>query len=141
MSFMEAIKSCFSKYVTFKGRAPRSEFWFFALFIWIGSVLLQGLLFSMLDTSGMMNAAQNGTVGSGVGDAFPLVPAILLLAFVLVTLLPNLSVMVRRLHDTNRSGWWFWISLIPLLGIFILLYFLIIKGTDGDNDYGPDPLA
>ena len=142
MSFMDSIKSCFGKYITFAGRAPRSEFWFFMLFIWLVTAVLQGLMFTMVDTSGMMAAAQSGTpYEPGIGMGFPIVPLILLVVFILITFLPNLSVMVRRLHDTGRSGWWYWIALIPLIGIFILLYFFISKGTDGDNDYGPDPLA
>ena len=141
MSFMDAIKSCFGKYATFAGRAPRSEFWFFMLFIWLVMVILQVLMYGMIDTSGMMAAAQNGTYEPGMGMGLPIVPLILLVVFALVTFLPNLSVMVRRLHDTGRSGWWYWIALIPVIGIFILLYFFISKGTEGDNDYGPDPLA
>ena len=141
MSFMDSIKSCFGKYARFAGRAPRSEFWFFALFIWLVMTVLQVLMFSMFDTEGMMAAAQNGTLEPGLGMAFPVVPAILLLVFFVITFLPYLSVMVRRLHDTGRSGWWYWIGLVPVIGIFILLYFFVSKGTEGDNDYGSDPLA
>ncbi len=141
MSFMESIKTCFGKYVTFQGRASRSEFWWFAVFIWIGVLLLQGFMYMSIDTDGMMAAAQDGSFNSGMSLALPIVPLILIIVFVLVTFLPNLSVMVRRLHDTNHSGWWYWIALIPLLGLLILLYFFVSKGTDGDNDFGPDPLA
>jgi uncharacterized membrane protein YhaH (DUF805 family) len=98
-------------------------------------------MYAMFDTSGMMNAAQNGSFDTGMSFAFPIVPLVLLIVFALATIIPNISVMVRRLHDTNHSGWWYWIALIPLLGILILLYFFVIQGTDGDNDYGPDPLA
>lgn len=141
MSFIGSIKSCFSKYVTFAGRAPRSEFWFFVLFIWLGVLVFYGLIFLMLDTSAMMETAQTGSFDPGASFAFPITPSILLLVFILVTFLPNISVTVRRLHDTGRSGWWYWISLIPIAGIIILLVFFVSKGTDGDNDYGPDPLA
>ncbi len=141
MSFMDSIKSCFGKYATFAGRASRSEFWFFTLFIFLGTMVFYALIFMMFDTSGMMEAAQNGTMSSGAGFGLPIVPSILLLVFVLATILPNISVMVRRLHDTGRSGWWYWIGIIPLVGFIILLVFFVTKGTDGDNDYGPDPLA
>jgi len=141
MSFMGSIKSCFGKYVTWAGRASRSEFWFFILFIWLGTLVFYGLIFSMFDTSAMMEAAQSGSFDSEMSFGFPVIPSILLLVFVLVTFLPNISVMVRRLHDTGRSGWWYWIALIPIVGIIILLVFFVSKGTDGDNDYGPDPLA
>ena len=61
--------------------------------------------------------------------------------FMLATFLPNLAVSVRRLHDTNRSGWWLLIGLIPLIGIIVLIVFFASKGTDGNNDHGADPLA
>lgn len=98
-------------------------------------------MYMSFDPGAMMAAAENGSLNSGMSVSFPVLPMIFLLGFMLVTLVPNISVMVRRLHDTNRTGWWFWISLIPLLGLLILLYFFVSKGTDGDNDYGPDPLA
>ena len=60
-----------------------------------------------------------------------------LAAFGLLTVIPGLAVMVRRLHDTDRSGWWFWISLIPWIGAIILLVFLASEGTRGYNQYGP----
>ena len=141
MSFMDSIKTCFGKYVTFQGRASRSEFWWFAVFIWIGVLLLQGFMYMSFDTEGMMAAAQDGSFDTGMSFALPIVPLILIIVFILVTFLPNLSVMVRRLHDTNHSGWWYWIALIPLIGLLVLLYFFVSKGTDGDNDFGPDPLA
>lgn len=61
--------------------------------------------------------------------------------FALATFLPSLAVDVRRLHDLDRSGWWLLVGFIPLIGIFILLIWLIGKGTAGDNNYGADPLA
>jgi len=141
MSFMDSIKTCFGKYTTFAGRAQRSEFWFFVLFVNLGALVFYAVIFSMIYTDAMMGAAQNDSFETGMTSAFPIIPSILLLVFILVTFLPNLSVMVRRLHDTNRSGWWYWIALIPFIGIFILLYFLVSKGTEGDNDFGADPLA
>lgn len=59
----------------------------------------------------------------------------------LAMLLPNLSMQVRRLHDTNHSGWYWFLNLIPLIGSIILLVFYLKKGTDGDNQFGSDPLA
>lgn len=141
MSFMDSIKTCFGKYTTFAGRASRSEFWFFMLFIWLGIMVCYGLIFMMFDTDAMIQAAEGGMIGSGPAFGFPIIPGILLLVFILATFLPNLSVMVRRLHDTGRSGWWYWVALIPLIGGIILLVFFVSKGTDGDNDFGDDPLA
>ncbi len=122
MSFEQAVKSCLRKYVTFSGRAQRSEYWWWALFVFLSSLLV-----------GVVEGLINGFAGENVG--------ILNGAFSLATFLPGLSVLVRRLHDTNRSGWWFWIIFVPFVGWILLLVWLISKGTDGPNDCGPDPLS
>ena len=122
MTFQEAIKSGFSKYVTWKGRASRSEFWFFALLMFAG-VIVASIIDKILGTGGE----------SGLGIVY--------MIFVLATFLPYLSVLVRRLHDTDRSGWWYWIALIPIVGAILLIVWLATKGTTGDNTYGPDPLG
>lgn len=131
MSFMESIRTCFSKYVTFQGRAQRSEFWWFVLFILVGQFVL-----------GMIDSALFGTVTTMEGgfQAETSTPVLSGL-FSLATLLPGISVAVRRLHDTDRSGWWYWLALIPLIGIIILIVWYASKGTDGPNQYGPDPLG
>ena len=59
----------------------------------------------------------------------------------LALLLPNLAVLVRRLHDTDRSGWWYWIILVPLIGGILVLVWFCSRGTDGGNRYGADPLG
>ncbi len=66
---------------------------------------------------------------------------ILSAVFSLATLLPSVAVTVRRLHDIDRTGWWALLILLPIIGWLILLYFHVLKGTDGDNQYGADPLA
>ncbi|MFK7862100.1 MAG: DUF805 domain-containing protein [Granulosicoccus sp.] len=114
MTFSESIKHVLSNYAKFEGRAARSEFWWFALF----SFLVQ-IVASILDA----------TVG-GVG-IFGLLASLALL-------IPSLSVGARRLHDTNRSGWWLLISLVPLIGFLVLLVFFILRGTDESNRFG-DP--
>lgn len=122
MSFPVAVQKCLSNYVTFTGRAQRSEYWWFILFVVIVSVLsgmLDGILGLTFDEDG------NGPIQSLVG---------------LAILLPTISVSVRRLHDLDRSGWWWWIQLIPLIGFIIFLVFACTPGTDGPNRFGPDPL-
>ena len=57
------------------------------------------------------------------------------------TWLPAISVQVRRLHDTNRSGGWWWLQLLPIIGTIIVFVWSVSRGTEGDNEYGPDPLA
>ena len=95
MTFIEAIKTCFAKYSDFNGRAARSEYWWFALFICLVSLAL--------------------SAGSDW----------LSLAFGLGTLLPSIAVATRRLHDSNRSGWLQLLVIIPLVGWLILVYFLV----------------
>ena len=123
MNMIQSISTVFSKYITFAGRAQRSEYWWFILFILIGSAVA-----AAFDT---VTGSMNFTYGTGIIGAI----------FSLVIFLPCWAVEVRRLHDVGKSGWWLLIILIPLIGSIILLIWLIRKGTEGDNQYGPDPLA
>ena len=111
MDFQQAIKSGFSNYANFTGRAARSEFWYWQLFVVVG-----GIAAEFLDL-----AVSYGVLGLG---GWPLSTL-----FWLATLVPNLAVMVRRLHDIDRSGWWLLLVLIPCA-----------RGTIGYNGFGPDPL-
>ncbi len=103
------------KYVTFSGRARRRELLVFAL----GNTIIYAVL---LFVDGMI----------GIGGA-------LVALFGLGVLLPSLTVAVRRLHDTGRSGWWLLIGLVPILGWIALLFFYVQPGNQGDNQYGSDP--
>jgi uncharacterized membrane protein YhaH (DUF805 family) len=133
MTFQESIKTCLSKYVTWKGRASRSEFWFFMLFA-VLCAIVASLVDSILGTSiKTVNPLTGLEQSAGYGYVYMLVA--------LGLFLPNLSVMVRRLHDTGRSGWWYWIVLIPLVGAILLIVWFATKGTTGDNEYGADPLG
>lgn len=117
MNFTQAIKSGFSKYVDFSGRAARSEYWFFTLF-----TMLVSLVTSVVD-----NIVLSGA---------PVTNAIATLAF----LLPGIAVAVRRLHDTERSGWWMLLIFIPLVGAIVLVVWFCMRGTVGPNRFGADPL-
>ncbi|MFY1696449.1 DUF805 domain-containing protein [Solwaraspora sp. WMMA2101] len=121
MSFTDAVRSVFTQYVGFSGRARRSEYWWFALFS-----LLVGIVTSILDTALGTNFedSTNGVIGLLVS---------------LALLLPSLAVAVRRLHDTDRSGWWILIGLIPIIGWIVLLVFYVQNGTPGPNRFGSDP--
>ena len=108
-------------YAVFNGRSNRSEFWYFTLFYLI-SVILAIVLDNVL------------------GFVFDNSPyGIIYVIFVLATLLPNLAVTVRRLHDLDKSGWWIFIGAIPFIGSIWLLILLAMAGTNGPNKYGPDP--
>jgi nitronate monooxygenase len=119
MDFQTAVRTCFQKYATISGRARRSEYWWFALFLLIGNVVL------------------NGVDAILFGGDTQLLSAI----FSLATIVPSVCAGGRRLHDTGRSAWWLLIGLIPLVGFLVLLWWFVQKGTDGSNEYGPDPLA
>lgn len=113
VSFTEAIKLGFGKYATFSGRACRSEYWYFVLFNFLA--VFAALIMIAFDDSGFL---------AGVG-----------LIGYLGLAIPNISVLVRRLHDTDKSGWWYWIALIPF-GAFALLVFLCQDGDKVVNRYG-----
>ncbi len=112
MGFADAVRTCLSKYVDFQGRAMRSEFWWFALF----NIIVQ-IVTSVVDR-GVLN--------------YPVLSTIATLALIL----PGIAVSVRRLHDTDRSGWWLLISFIPLIGAIVLLVWYCTKGSVGQNRFG-----
>ncbi|WP_140984094.1 DUF805 domain-containing protein [Asticcacaulis tiandongensis] len=122
MTFVEAIKSAFNNYVNFKGRATRSEYWWFMLF----QILVLAIPYLLL-----IGEASRGQAGIGTA---------LYWLIALGLFLPGLGLSFRRLHDTNRSAWWLLIGLIPLIGGILLLVWTILKGTDGPNKYGEDKL-
>lgn len=124
MDFMTAVRTVLGKYATFSGRARRSEYWWYALFTFATSIVLSivdALLFGMT------------TQGQSIG--------ILSGLFSLAVLLPSIAVGVRRLHDLDKSGWWLLLVFIPILGVLVLLFFFVQRGTQGTNRFGPDPLA
>lgn len=113
------------KYAVFEGRARRKEYWLFFLF----SVVIVTILTVIDEFMGLKFELGGEDLG------------FLSTLYYLGIAIPYLAVIVRRLHDTDRSGWWILISLIPLIGGLILLFFTIIGGTKGDNRFGPDPKA
>lgn len=108
------------EYTNFNGRARRTEYWMFTLFNLLIILPLIGLDVFLM-SKGIL--------------PFP----ILSIIYSLALLLPSIAVMVRRLHDTDRSGWWYFISFVPFVGSLILLFFLIQDGTIGDNQFGANP--
>jgi len=110
------------RYAEFSGRSRRKEYWMFVLFIFIVAIVL-----SIVE--GIVGLS--GSIGGAYGP--------LTLLFLLAIIIPSLAVGIRRLHDTNRSGWWILISLVPIIGSLILIYFYVLPGTIGANEYGPDP--
>ena len=111
------------KYAVFNGRARRKEFWMFTLFSIIASLILAAID-RIIGTT-----YNNGTSG------------ILQNIYSLAVLLPTIGVGIRRMHDTNRSGWWILINLIPCIGWIWFIVLAAQEGNAGDNQYGPDPKA
>jgi uncharacterized membrane protein YhaH (DUF805 family) len=120
------------KYATFSGRARRKEFWFFTLvdrLVFIGLIGLAAAAAAASDRAGREGFADvlhQGMIG-------------VLFLYWAVSLLPNIAVQARRLHDTGRSGWYMLLGFIPFIGPFVLLVFLCTEGSYGPNEHGPDP--
>ena len=119
MSFVEAIQSGFRNYAGFTGRAARSEYWYWALFVLIADLIADVLDFAM-------------THGHGVSLFGTIV--------VLGQIIPDLAVGVRRLHDRDKSGWFLLFCFIPLVGTIILIVWFCLRGTPGPNRFGEDPV-
>ena len=113
MNFGESVTTCLKKYFVFEGRASRSEYWWFQLIV---------------------------TPSYFISTFIENEVSYIFLGITLFTLIPAISAGVRRLHDTNRSGFFLLISFIPFIGGLILLFFLIPEGTKGKNRFGPNPL-
>lgn len=131
MNIQDSVKICLSKYTEFKGRASRSEYWFWCLFV-ILATLASMILDQILGTNFKIDDGYGGEIASPYGYVYLLV--------VLGLFLPGLSVTVRRLHDVGKSGWFYLIVLIPIVGFIVLLVWFCQQGTNGDNQYGPNPL-
>lgn len=116
MNIQEAVRSAFEHSFDWKGRASRSAYWWLYLAVLIATVVgvfLDQVLFKQV--------------------------AICTFLIALAFILPSLSTLVRRLHDTGRSGWWFWIQIIPFVGPIWLLVLLLLPSEEMPNEYGPDP--
>ena len=109
--------SVLKKYAVFTGRARRQEYWMFLLFNIIIMVVL-AVIEVVIGTWGILG-----------------------MVYALAVLLPSIGVTIRRLHDTDRTGWWILIALVPAIGAIVLLIFMLLDGQASDNQYGPNPKA
>ena len=116
MSFPEAITSAFQNYVNFSGRARRSEYWYFTVFV----AIIGGIL-SALANQGVNIATTLATI------------------FSLATFIPGISVSWRRMHDIGKSGLWNFIVLVPIIGGIIVIYWFCKDSEPNANEYGPCP--
>jgi uncharacterized membrane protein YhaH (DUF805 family) len=118
---MDYYMAVLQKYADFSGRARRAEFWMFTLInilISIGIAIVEAII---------------GTAGAVGGSG------IIGTIYSLAVFIPSIAVSARRLHDTNRSGWWLLIAFIPIVGWIALIIFYIQDSTPGENRYGPNP--
>lgn len=133
---MELMFQPIRKYADFSGRARRKEFWLFALLIFLIEIVFMALISAV----GGQDLLMGYPASANVPMSGPLMAVVLLhFAVMLALLVPSLAVTFRRLHDTNRKGWWILIGLIPLIGALVLFIFYLLDGTPGPNRFGPDP--
>ena len=125
MLFIQSIKTCFQKYVIFNGRASRSEFWWFTLFICLVTILT---IIADLLIFGEENLLMQPYAVLNFTNIFNI-----------FVVLPSFSVTFRRLHDVNKSGWWL-LLYFTLIGILVILYWNIKKGNEDENRFGLNPL-
>ena len=109
------------QYAVFRGRARRREYWMFFL---VTTVIFVGLGIIDVVTGTFSPAVGIGLLGG---------------LYSLATLVPGIAVTVRRLHDTDRSGWWLLIALVPVIGALVLFIIMVLDSHPGENRYGPSP--
>jgi len=116
-------------YANFAGRARRKEYWMFALF---------NVIFAI--TAMIVDNILGTTYKFGEGYAQMSLPyGWIYMIYLLAMIIPSLAVFVRRLHDVDKSGWWFFLVFLPIIGAIWLFVLACTDGTPGDNDYGPSP--
>ncbi len=113
---MDYFLDAYRQFTNFQGRASRKQYWMFYLFYVIFYIMF-AVLDDLLQTGGLFMAL-----------------------FALVSILPNIAIVTRRLHDIDKSGWWQLLIFIPIIGAIVLLVFLVMKGTEGENRFGSVPL-
>ena len=111
------ILKVYANYANFRGRASRSEYWYFILFYIISIFVL-----SIID--GFIGIYKYGLL-SGI--------------FIIINIVPTICLTIRRIHDTGNSGWWWLISFVPLVGFFTILFFALKDSEEGTNEYGANP--
>ncbi len=127
---MKYYLSVLKNYFLFKGRARRSEYWYFVLFNFLVCIVAM-VIDNLLGTTFKMSSMDGQIVFMPYGYVY--------LTYGLVVFIPGLAVLVRRLHDVGKSGWFFFIALIPLIGAIWLLILLFKDSDHGENAYGPNP--
>ena len=134
---MKYVINVFKKYAVFKGRARRAEYWSFVLF---NAIILIPLYIWNIQSKSIIvdNSVKISLTNSSI-HAAPVIQSAILSLYLLVTFLPSLSVMVRRLHDSGKSGWWWFLGIIPVIGPLCIIILMTLNSTSGENKYGSNP--
>ncbi|HLZ79190.1 MAG TPA: DUF805 domain-containing protein [Sphingomonas sp.] len=133
---MEWMTLPLKRYAEFGGRSRRKEYWMFFLLM-----IILGVIAGTIDTVLGFGTTSRSITGTGYSFGWATHNGPVEIVLWLATLIPSLSVTIRRLHDLDKSGWWLLILLVPLIGAIVLLVFMCIEGTRGTNRFGSDPLA
>jgi uncharacterized membrane protein YhaH (DUF805 family) len=123
--YLDVLKN---NYANFEGRARRKEYWMFTLF----NAIVFFALIILISISMDNYTGEIGSIGS--------IASVILVIYSLGIIVPSIAVTVRRLHDTDKSGWWYLISFIPFGGV-VLFVFTLLDSTQGNNRFGPNPKA
>jgi uncharacterized membrane protein YhaH (DUF805 family) len=119
----------YRRYFDFSGRSRRKEYWMFTLLY-----VLVAVFFAAFMIAGVIGLENNETPGPLFWAGFGA-----LMLFLLASLIPSIAVAVRRFHDQDQSGWMYLLSFIPYIGSIVLIVFMCLDGTRGENRFGPDP--
>ena len=129
-------------FTSFEGRIPRKTFWLAILVMIVISWILQFILFAIFGTSMMPDATLTPEEQMAQAENMMGAMMIPLVILMLITLWPSLAIYTKRWHDRNKSGWWSLIMLVPIIGgCWLLVECGFLRGTEGPNNYGPDPIA
>jgi len=126
LDFQRALRSFWKRYRDFRGRSRRSEYWFIQLFLVVTNIAV-----AIIDLA-LMGWDVDRFIANGGGGIVGLV-------WILVTIVPAFAVLVRRLHDTGKSGWWALVGFLPLVGAVVLLVFTVTDSSPGENKFGLSP--
>ena len=126
---MDKILRPWRHYVDFSGRSTRTEFWLFY-------IIFYGLIIASFIVTDVIGQTSLDAAAAGEEFSLAYIPLIL---WVLACFLPSIAVTVRRLHDSNKSGWMYLLTIIPYIGFIFFIVFGFLPGTPGENDYGFDP--
>ena len=128
MNFTAAIRSFWSRFADFRGRSRRSEYWYVQLFLVVTNLAVAGIDLALMDGDLDRFIANGG--GGIVG-----------LIWIFATIVPALAVLIRRLHDTGRTGWWALVGFVPFVGAIVLLVLTVSDSSNEENKYGTSPKA